>query len=45
MLCQGTIEVGMSISINSHSLGLALAGALIGIKESNESGMLDTVHF
>lgn len=34
----------MSISINSHPLNLAVAGALVGIKKSSELGMSDTVY-
>jgi hypothetical protein len=32
----------MSISIDSHSLDLAVVGALVGIKESSGPGMSDT---
>jgi hypothetical protein len=34
----------MSISINSHSLDLAVAGALVRIKEPRKLGMSDTVY-
>lgn len=44
MLCQPGIELSMSIPINGHSLDLTVNGALVGIKESSESGMSDTAH-
>lgn len=38
MLCQKRIEIRMSLSIKSHTLDLAVAGALVGIEKPVKVG-------
>lgn len=39
MFGQRGVEIGMSVSIDSHALDLAVAGTFVGIKESSELDM------